>query len=688
MRASSHLPDATVSKICLLVTTGAAAVVFWRTAYPTITWWDSGNYSLAAATLGVTSAPGSLLLTLLGWPLSRLALGLTPAHVLNLFAGVLAAIAAGLVYVVALRVLRSSRESGDAPAGTAAAFGAAFGALTFAFGTTLWEHAIKFTPYVLSAVFTGLILFTMLRWWEDAGAPNAWRWLALLGFLFGLDFSVHRTNALLMPGVLAWILVRQPRTLLRARSWVAGAAGMVAGLALQLAVMPIAANTRSPLNMAEPSSWSRFWDYVSLTQTGGGFLIDLWPRKSALFSVQVADLLRVLGDNFFHHATSVGMLGWLPALAAAVGLFMLWRRNRRLGLAFTLVLLLHAAMTVLYFNIPADYFRPFDRHYLPVFVTLGVFVACGLGFVTRQIGLVTRRRGAIALGAAAVLLAPGAQLLGNWTTHDASGRYFARDYAANALAALPPNAIYFTVGDNDTFPAMYLQAVEGVRPDVRIVNLSLANAAWYVNQLARRDPSFPITRSAAPRGALNELPDTAVVIAIRGTAQQVGLPPDTGVPPSITVQPRPRVGTAVIPADVVLLDIVRTNAWRDPLTFAITAGEDGVGWLRPYARLQGLHWRIVPVADLGPDRDMLRANLLQRYEYRGYANPSITIDDTSRTIAFAYFTAFSGLLDADKAHGATELCLQAARRLLAVLPSERLDLPGKSGGEIESRCRS
>ena len=44
---------------------GAAAAVFWRTAYPTITWWDASAYSLAASTLGVTAPPGSLLLTLL-----------------------------------------------------------------------------------------------------------------------------------------------------------------------------------------------------------------------------------------------------------------------------------------------------------------------------------------------------------------------------------------------------------------------------------------------------------------------------------------------------------------------------------------------------------------------------------------------------------------------------------------------
>ena len=111
---------------------GVPAAVYWRTAYPTVTWWDSSNYSLAAATLGITSSPGSLLLTLLGWPVTRLPLGLTPAHQLNLLAGLLAAITVGLVFVIALRVLRIVDGPKQAP-GPATVIGAALGALSFAF---------------------------------------------------------------------------------------------------------------------------------------------------------------------------------------------------------------------------------------------------------------------------------------------------------------------------------------------------------------------------------------------------------------------------------------------------------------------------------------------------------------------------------------------------------------------------
>jgi hypothetical protein len=121
-----------------------AVAVYWRTAYPSITWWDSGNYSLAAHSLGVTSPPGSLLLTLLGWPVSHLPLGLTPARVLNLFAGIMAAATVVFVFLTAVRMMRVLPGHDELhPAALTAAGG---GALAFAFTATQWEHAIKFTP--------------------------------------------------------------------------------------------------------------------------------------------------------------------------------------------------------------------------------------------------------------------------------------------------------------------------------------------------------------------------------------------------------------------------------------------------------------------------------------------------------------------------------------------------------------
>lgn len=690
-----------------------ASVVFWRTAYPTITWWDSSNYSLAAATLGITNAPGSLLLTLLGWLVLRVPTGLTPAHTLNLLAGLLAALTTLLVCVVALQVLRTTAgataEPEPAPLSTpdarfpiplalpsherrvtnpyAVPLGAALGALTFGFSATLWEHAVKFTPYVLTVVFTGCMLLVMLRWWEHADTANAWRWLALLGLLFGLDFSVHRTNALLMPAVLVWILIRHPRTLLQPRPWIAGGAGLAAGLLVHLLIIPIAAFTRSPLNMFDPSNWSRFWDYVSLAQFGGGFMVDVWERKSAFWSVQVADVVRALG-NSFAHGRPLPLVGALPLIAAVAGLVVLWRRNRRLALALAAVITLHAVLTVLYFNIPANFFRSLDRHYLPVFVTIGVLIACALATACAYVDTLVRRLPAWGIaGALGVLLVPAAQLAGNWALQDASRRYFARDYAANSLHGLPPNAILFTVGDNDSFPLWYLQAVEGVRADVVVMNLGLANADWYVERLTRQQPTLPVSRTAEPREARGgtRRRDSTIVVPVVGTVEDLGMAPESVVPDSVVLHPGPSFGEHLLPSDVMLVDLVQTNAFRRPLAFSTTAGSIPP-WLASYARLEGTYRRIMPVARPVFDVDILRRNLLGHYEYRGYADPSVRLDDVTKRMGMLYYEAVDALLDAEEARGATDRCRETRDRLLALLPPERIGVPDDQQRTLRRRC--
>ena len=669
---------------------GISAAVFWRTAYPTITWWDSSSYSLAAGTLGIASAPGSLLLTFLGWLVVRLPFGSSPAYRLNLFAGVLAAVATALVYVVSLRLAGAAgRTANDTGFRRASIVGAALGALSVAFSATLWDYAIKFTPYVLSAVFTGLILWTMVRWWEEAELEDSWRWLALLAFLFGLDFSVHRTNALLLPGALVWILLRHPRTLTRRRVLLGGAGGLFAGLSFQLLTIPVAANTKSQHNFFDPSNWSRFWDYVSLKSLGGGFLLNLLPRKAAVWSVQVADVRHFLGANFFHWTGPTSVLGVLPGLAAILGLVVLWRSNRRLGIAYALVLSLQAATTVLYFNIPADYFRSFDRHYLPMGVTIGVLVAFGLSTATVWVAdaMRARRRTLAAFAAAAVMLVPATQVWSNWAANDASRRYFARDYAANVLSGLPLNTILITVGDNDTFPLMYLQDVEGVRRDVRIINLSVASMAGHADYLRRLEPAFPLSLTASERAAMGarKWPDTSLVVPVMGTAEQLGLAPGTPVPRSITMKVWPDYGPNMLIADITLLDIVRTNQWKRPLAFAITAA-GAMDWLEPYRRLDGLFWRIMPVRNPPLDLKVLRANLLDHSQYRGYADPSVRIDHEDRTMGYQYYSAFKELLDAEQARGGLDQCRADAIKILALLPLKRMGFPPYGQEGAESDC--
>jgi len=670
-----------------------AALVFCATAYPTVTWWESSGYSLAAATLGIYSPPGSLLLTLLGWPVAHIAGGAATARALNILAAILAATTVTLVVVTSARLLGFSSEP-ERPAGqsNAAVVGAALGAIALGFSDTLWNYATAFTPYVLTPVFTALILLVLVRWWEDADDPGAWHWAGWLGLLFGIDFSVHRTNALLIPGALVWIAIRRPRTLIDRRVIVAGVGLLFAGLLLQLLLIPIATFGRSPLDFNYPSTLSSLWDYITIKQLGGSFLLQLFPRKSPIWSSQSADLLRTLRDDFGRWRWGFG-LGALPAVAALGGLVALWRRRPRLATAVLALFALQASLTVLYFNIPADYFRTLDRHYLPVVVTIGLLAACGLGAAADIVLRSFRSRGRIlpvALLAALIVLVPAEQLAMNWHSHDASSRYFTHDYARNVLEQLPPNAIYFTVGDNDTFPIMYLQAVEGVRPDVTNINLSIANVPDWPERLRRRDPSLRLSLDAAARQTLvaRRWTDSLVDLPVSGRPADFDLPPATVLPASVALHVEPVNGTHMIPAEVVLLDIIRTNGWRRPLAFATTGTQSAMEWLAPYSRLDGLYFRIVPIKNAPADAALLRENLIGRAIYRGYADPSIPLDGVSRTLGAQAYGGLIALLEADRAAGLPDQCGSDRAAILAKLPLARLSPSPAVADPIQSACSS
>ncbi|HYM94557.1 MAG TPA: DUF2723 domain-containing protein, partial [Chitinophagaceae bacterium] len=84
---------------------------------------------------------------------------------------------------------------------------------------------------------------------------------------------------------------------------------------------------------------------------------------------------------------------------------------------------------------------------------------------------------------AACLVAPLIMAQQEWDDHDRSTKTLPPDMARDYLESCAPNAILFTFGDNDTYPLWYAQEVEGVRPDIRIINNSLLGIDWYINQL-------------------------------------------------------------------------------------------------------------------------------------------------------------------------------------------------------------
>ncbi len=347
-------------------------------------------------------------------------------------------------------------------------------------------------------------------------------------------------------------------------------------------------------------------------------------------------------------------------------------------------------MTVAFFNIPTHFFRTFDRHYLPVFVTWAVLLVYGASTTTEWLWRrLARRSPRLAMIAFILPVVPAAtQLARNWRSIDGSKRTFARDFAVNMLAALPEHAILFTFGDNDSYPLWYEQAVEHVRPDVRVLNLSLLYADWYIGEVVREDPQFPLPAGWTLPAMSTPWRDTTIIVSVGRAAldRDVHAPGDGAR--SVALHVAPGEDGNIGRSDLLVAAIVQANAWRRPLATFAAVTPAAIPALAPFARLEGLFWRFVPEADPPLDRETVRTDLLQTYVYRGYSDPSIALDLTDKMVGSIYFDPLKTLLRADVAAGDFAACARTREQMLKWLPPARLGLDSAQTRDLIPECNA
>jgi tetratricopeptide (TPR) repeat protein len=175
----------------------------------------------------------------------------------------------------------------------------------------------------------------------------------------------------------------------------------------------------------------------------------------------------------------------LPLLFGLIGLLWHWQRDRHYCWVVMCLFVMTGIAIVVYLNQTPLQARERDYAYAGSFYAFAIWI--GLGAAAIYNGLREKIPNKAALIGATLLscAVPVIMAQQNYHDHDRSQSYTARDIALNYLNSCPPDAILFTIGDNDTFPLWYLQEVEGIRRDVRVVNLMLLNADWYISQMKR-----------------------------------------------------------------------------------------------------------------------------------------------------------------------------------------------------------
>jgi len=387
------------------------------------------------------------------------------------------------------------------------------------------------------------------------------------------------------------------------------------------------------------------------------------------------------------------LLGWRGAL--------LHRRVDPAGWWLVLTLFLVTGLgLVAYMNFKPGFTLGYDRYpdpedhevrerdyfFIVSFVTWGFWAGLGLAALARQ----AMARAGRTVAAAAVLLIALAPVLLN--AREASRRHtpaatLARDFAYNLLNSVPPYGVVFTYGDNDTFPLWWAQEVEGIRRDVTVVCLALADTPWYMRQL-RDLPVRPFDAAGAPgfwrdsagpvpSGPLHTMTDAEIDVAV-GQA----LPDAVRLRFGDHEVTLPR-GTVLYGRDFASIRILQQNFGRRPMAWGLAATENVYG-LDHLLVQQALVLRVLeqppdtssarfdPQGALGSPLDLVTTDSLLFGVYRYGAllarGNAIALEPTSRSMAATLgvpFTQMAFVAERRNDLQATVRYLEPAARLSA-----------------------
>jgi Protein O-mannosyl-transferase TMEM260-like/Tetratricopeptide repeat len=417
----------------------AAFAVYLRTVAPTVTGEDNGELVTAAYKLGIAHPPGYPLWCMLGKLFTMILPFGTIAWRVNVMSSFFGACTALIACLIVIKLTRS-RMAGIASG------------LALAFSSEFWEQSGIAEVYSLNAFFIVTCIFILFLWYEQR---RTWL-LMLFAVVYGLSLCNHNTMHFLGPLFGLFIIAVDGEPWRRWRTYVT--MGALAGAAWLIHIyLPIRSLADPPVDWGNPETWEGFWDVIMRKQYSFGFKEN--PRSAARVLKQIA----VVGKLYAHQFTP-----WLAVLPL-FGIYALWKRDRfRFALIVgTLCYITAGFIFVLNFKLDKENIWVNNVFFIPAYMMAAILMGPAIAWIATVKVKGTRLLPVAILLALAAALLP---LVGHFHQNDKSQYYFARDYGTNILNTLDQDAIYFPTADHATFPVLYLQAVEGVRPDVTIAN--------------------------------------------------------------------------------------------------------------------------------------------------------------------------------------------------------------------------
>ncbi len=355
---------------------------------------------------------------------------------------------------------------------------------------------------------------------------------------------------------------------------------------------------------------------------------------------------------------------YLPLFLGILGL--IWQAvNRERDAAIIGMLFFFTGIAIiLYLNQYPVQPRERDYSYAGSFQTFCMWIGLGALFLMDLLRAWLKKATPYVVGVVC-LTAPILMAVENWDDHTRSGRYIDTEFAYNLLNSCEKDAILFTGGDNDTFPLWYIQEVEGVRTDVRVVNLELLISDWYIEQMlepANASAALPITipkRDYTGDRSIIMQPYPSRTIALpthKADLQEQGVfsaeeAQLAGETMDWEFKSRgSERNSYIFRKDSVIIDLLRNIAadnWQRPVYFANTMNPSSFLNLTDYFRMEGMAYRVLPlkkseetVNDMYYGRigqDIMYDKLLNQFRFTGLNDPTVNFDEHIRGVIISNY---------------------------------------------------
>jgi hypothetical protein len=367
----------------------------------------------------------------------------------------------------------------------------------------------------------------------------------------------------------------------------------------------------------------------------------------------------------------------LPFILGILGLLFQYKSDKKNFFTVLVFFFMTGLAIEIYLNMPSTQPRERDYAFVGSFYVYAIWIGMGVMWIYDLLRKKMNSTTAATVASVICLVLVPVWMAGQeWNDHDRSQRTASRDYGVDYLQSCAKNAVLFTNGDNDTYPLWYAQEVEGIRDDIRIINLSLFGTDWYVNQMRtpiNHAPALSFTLTPEQTFGWDALPyeeslvtslniDPNEYLPIKDVLHFIGssdrnTKAQTSAGETIPFLPTKKLRISVdrnavikngvvrkqdeqfvvdhidvdltgsyVPKNTIMLfDFIATNQWKLPIYFSSSStGKEDYMNLGPYLQQEGLCQRLVPVMYPGGPQDennhrvasdIMYDNMMNKFEW-------------------------------------------------------------------------